>query len=178
MFGSSDWMVIPSSQAMRQVCLVHQIEWLYHQARQGLYIIILNGYTIKPGNNSWALSVHDQHCPDMLPCIFQLFVSCSVSIWIMCYIFVLFQFHHPPSVTWTRVRVSVSGSGAGVRFVRIFGDTANNTWNSTQVSESDTGAGYLDSAKKLRHGCPGNTVPPPPTHTHTWVSKSCWLPNG
>ena len=60
-------------------------------------------------------------------------------------------------VTWTRVRVSVSDSGAGVRFVRIFGDTANNTWNSTQVSESDTGAGYLDSAKKLRHGCPGNT---------------------
>jgi len=46
------------------------------------------------------------------------------------------------SVTWIRVRVSVSDSGAGVRFVRIFGDTANNTWNSTRVSESDTGAGY------------------------------------
>ena len=40
------------------------------------------------------------------------------------------------------VRVSVSDSGAGVRFVRIFGDTANNTWNPTRVSESDTGAGY------------------------------------
>jgi len=40
------------------------------------------------------------------------------------------------------VRVSVSDSGAGVQFVRIFGDTANNTWNPTQVSESDTGAGY------------------------------------
>ena len=37
------------------------------------------------------------------------------------------------SVTWTRVRVSVSDSGAGVRFVRIFGDTANNTWNPTRV---------------------------------------------
>jgi len=46
------------------------------------------------------------------------------------------------SVTWTRVRVLVSDSGAGVRFVRIFGDTANNTWNPTRVSESDTGAGY------------------------------------
>ena len=33
-------------------------------------------------------------------------------------------------------------TGAGVRFVRIFGDTANNTWNPTRVSESDTGAGY------------------------------------
>ena len=37
------------------------------------------------------------------------------------------------SVTWTRVRVSVSDSGAGVRFVRIFGDTANNTWIPTRV---------------------------------------------
>ena len=44
--------------------------------------------------------------------------------------------------TGDRVRVSVSDSGAGVRFVRIFGDTTNNTWNPTRVSESDTGAGY------------------------------------
>jgi len=54
-------------------------------------------------------------------------------------------------VTWTRVRVSVSDSGAGVRFVRIFGDMANNTWNPTRVRGIRLG-------KKLRHGCPGNTV--------------------
>jgi hypothetical protein len=55
------------------------------------------------------------------------------------------------------VRVSVSDSGAGVRFVRFFGDTTNNTWNPTRVSESDTGAGYPTRQKKLRHRCPGNT---------------------
>ena len=52
------------------------------------------------------------------------------------------KIHEGSSVTWTRVRVSVSDSGAGVRFVRIFWDTANNTWNPTRVSESDMGAGY------------------------------------
>jgi len=48
---------------------------------------------------------------------------------------------YPPwiSVTWTRV------------FVRIFGDTANNTWNPTRVRGIRLG-------KKLRHGCPGNTA--------------------
>ena len=48
----------------------------------------------------------------------------------------------------------MSDSGAGVRFVRIFGDTANNTWNPTWVRD----CGVSDSTKKLRHGCPGNTV--------------------
>ena len=54
-------------------------------------------------------------------------------------------------VTWTRVRVSVSDSGAGVRFVRILG-----TWQITLGIRH--GCGVSDSAKKLRHRCPGNTV--------------------
>jgi len=41
-------------------------------------------------------------------------------------------------------------TGAGVRFVRIFRDTANNTWNPTQVSESDMGAGYPTQQKKIK----------------------------
>ena len=50
------------------------------------------------------------------------------------------------------MQVTVSDSGAGVRFVRIFGDTANNTRNPTRVSESDTGAGYPTRQKNVDTG--------------------------
>jgi len=40
-------------------------------------------------------------------------------------------------------------TGAGVRFVRNFGDMANNTWNPTLVSESDTCPG-IRLGKKIK----------------------------
>nr|CAB3502761.1 unnamed protein product [Digitaria exilis] len=68
------------------------------------------------------------------------------------------------------VQVSVSDLGAGVRFGRIFGDTTNNTWNPTRVSESDTGAG-----NPTRNRFPGAALYLPATASSSSPPAPAWL---